>query len=541
MIARQRFALYVSLVLFATTVFQSSAAAQAQKETTKPEQTAAKVQGGFVGARTGARPGDPKAETEPADNAGRKAGSSAELDMLRVQVDRLKSLVEQQQRSLADMKKQLDELSSRSRGFTADFTSGPCDSIRAATVATPPSAEPTISGTSGPASTSRPTTQKEAPVAAGWDGNHAFLRSADGGFETYLTGYAQLDFRGYAAGVHPPDTFLVRRARLALEGKLFRYFEYKVEGDLADGTGTLLRDGWVRIHRIDEFQVTAGQFRVPFSQEEIRPDNVQDFVERSIVNSLAPSRSPGIMVSGAVAAGAFEYQLGAFNGKGLLANNNNGTPENALRLRVSPWKATDIFMLKGLAFGGAFTVGRNVNAQSLRGLTESRSFIYFAAEPVNGKLTRTNGELTWLLGPAAIRAEYDQVNQARDNLGAKGTNLPGVVAKGYTAQFTYLLTGENKLEAGSVEPRHNLFSNEGGKTGLGAWELKARYASLQFSDASAKSNRAQTIFFGANWYLNKFVRYVFDAGLERYTDPKRSPNPGDTNYFVVLSRIQVAF
>jgi phosphate-selective porin OprO/OprP len=460
-----------------------------------------------------------------------ESGDRDEIKQLKAELAQLRSLIEQQELKLGEMEKRLTAADPKSK----------IEELRPVAASAEQPKQPAASGAAPGASQTPSKAYDKAGLVAGWDGNHAFLRSADGSFETFLTGYGQLDFRGYAAGSHPPNTFLVRRARLSLEGKLFRYFDYKVEGDFADTTSTLLRDGWVRIHRIDEFQVTAGQFRVPFSQEEIRPDNVQDFVERSIVNSLAPSRSPGIMVSGAVAAGAFEYQLGAFNGKGLLANNNNGTPENALRLRVSPWKATDIFLLKGLAFGGAFTVGRNVNAQSLRGLTESRSFIYFAAEPVNGKLTRTNGELTWLLGPAAIRAEYDQVNQARDNLGSKGTNLPGVVAKGYTAQFTYLLTGENKLEAGSVEPRHNLFSNEGGKTGLGAWELKARYASLQFSDASAKSNRAQTIFFGANWYLNKFVRYVFDAGLERYTDPKRSPNPGDTNYFVVLSRIQFAF
>ena len=32
-----------------------------------------------------------------------------------------------------------------------------------------------------------------------------------------------------------------------------------------------------------------------------------------------------------------------------------------------------------------------------------------------------------------------------------------------------------------------------------------------------------------------------DVGFERYRDPLRSPNPGDKNYFVVLSRIQLAF
>jgi hypothetical protein len=34
---------------------------------------------------------------------------------------------------------------------------------------------------------------------------------------------------------------------------------------------------------------------------------------------------------------------------------------------------------------------------------------------------------------------------------------------------------------------------------------------------------------------------VLDLGFERFNDPARSPNPRDKNFFVVLSRIQVAF
>ncbi|HKP11211.1 MAG TPA: porin, partial [Blastocatellia bacterium] len=284
-----------------------------------------------------------------------------------------------------------------------------------------------------------------------------------------------------------------------------------------------------------------GQFKEPFSQEELRSDIYQDFVERSLVNNLAPSRSPGLMASGLINKGVFEYQVGTFNGKGLLALNNNNTPESVVRLRFAPWKNHDGFWDKGFAVGGAYAQGRGFGGTSVRGLTESRSFTYFTPDTVNGKVTRANGELTWTLGPATIRAEYDQTNQARDNLGALGANLPGVVAKGYMAQATYLLTGEPKPDAGPVVPKHNLFGDEASKTGWGAWELKFRFSDLQISDGTAKSNRAQTIYFGPNWYLNRYVKYLLDLGFERFNDPLRSPNPRDRNYFVVLSRVQIAF
>jgi phosphate-selective porin OprO/OprP len=458
------------------------------------------------------------------------------IEELKSKVEQLQSLVEQQQRVLEQLQKRLDENEGKARN-AALVTPKPDATVE------PRTAAPEVN--QAPKSGPPPGQDKKPVIQAGWNDRHAFLRSEDGSFDTVLTGYAQFDFRGYQSGNHPPNTFLARRARLSFEGKLARYYDFKVEGDFADTTSTLLRDFFINIHRVDEFQVRFGQFKEPFSQEELRSDANQDFVERSLVNNLAPSRSPGLMVSGSLNKGVFEYYVGAFNGKGLLAANNNGTPETAFRVRFAPGRNTKSYWGKGIAFGGAFAQGRTFGGTSVRGQTESRSFTFYAPDTVNGKIVRANGEVTWLIGPASIRAEYDQTNQDRDNLGPGGSNLPGVVAKGYVAQATYLLTRENKPDGNRADdpvvPRHSLFSNEGGSHGFGAWELKFRYANLQLSNGTAKANRAETFFFGPNWYLNRFVRYVLDLGVERYKDPLRSPNPADKNYFVVLSRIQVAF
>jgi phosphate-selective porin OprO and OprP len=488
----------------------------------------------------------PRQETQ--NSANHEGKPADETQQLHTKIDKLQALIEQQQRILFELQNRVIELEGKPRvAATAPAAIIP---IPAASGSVAKSESATL-----PSSNSREATGKElppvrqppakaqdkAPIVAGWDNNHAFIRSADGRFETNISGYAQLDFRGYQEGNHPPNTFLIRRARLGVEGKLDKYFDYRIEGDFADTSNTILRDFYGRIHRINELQFTFGQFRLPFSQEEMRSDNHQDFVERSLVNNLAPSRSPGLMISGILNNGAFEYQVGAFNGKGLLATNNNGTPDTALRLRFAPGKNGRAFLTKGLYFGGAYSQGRNFNGTSVRGQSESRSFTFFAPEPINGKHYRANGEITWLLGPATIRAEYDQTNQARANLGPGGTNLPGVVAKGYMAQFTYLLTGENKPEAAAVTPNHNLFDSENGKQGFGAWELKFRYANLQIADGTSRSNRADTFYFGPNWYMNRFLRYLLDFGFERYKDPLRLPKPGDRNFFVVLSRLQIAF
>jgi phosphate-selective porin OprO/OprP len=465
-------------------------------------------------------PGDKEQNTTEQQQAG------DDIKELKSKLEQLQAVIEQQQRMLTEMQKRIDEVQSRTL-VPASASSNGAVTTRASSVEIRPQSQ------------SRP---EEKPAGiAGWNGGHPFIRSADGNLEAEIAGYGQLDFRAYQSGDHPPNTLLVRRARLAVEGKLQRYYEFRVEGDFADTTSTLLRDFFVNIRRRDELQLRFGQFRVPMSQEEMRSDSVQDFVERSMANNLVPSRSPGFMVSGVIDKGVVEYQVGAFNGKGLLALNNNGTPEGALRLRFSPWKHSDSFWSKGLIFGGAFTAGRTQGGASVRGQTESRSFTFFTPDVINGKYIRANGEITWLLGPAAIRAEYDQTNQRRDNLGPAGGNLPGVVGKGYVAQFTYMLTGEEKPEADAVDPNRDLFSNEAGEFGFGAWELKFRYANLQISDATAKSNRAESFYFGPNWYLNRYVRYLLDVGVERFKDPTRTPTFGDRTFLVLLTRVQVAF
>jgi hypothetical protein len=211
---------------------------------------------------------------------------------------------------------------------------------------------------------------------------------------------------------------------------------------------------------------------------------------------------------------------------------------SALRVRLSPWKNRKSVWGDGFSFGGAFTTGRNVGGLSVRGQTEPQFHLLHAG---NGQWqTDSRQRRAYRMLPRQIRAEYDQTHQERRNLGAGEPDLPGVVAQGYMAQVTFLLTGETKPEAGAVAPRFQLFREGAGRAGLGAWELKLRYANLNIADGSPKSNRAETLFFGVNWYLNRFMTHMVDFGFERFrTD--FAPRPGDDNFFVVLSRLQVTF
>lgn len=367
-----------------------------------------------------------------------------------------------------------------------------------------------------------------ASLLAGWTGSHPYIRSKDGNLEVEFGGHLQLDWRSYTGIATPPSSFFIRRARLEAGGQLFKNYEYKVQADFADTGSTLLRDGFININYAKEAQFQFGQFKAPFSQEELQSSKYIDFVERSSVNNLAPGRTPGLMLHGQVLNGVLEYSAGAFNGRRELAANNSSTPEGYLRLRLTP--------IKGLSFGGVFSDGRHNNDNSFRGRTASQSVVFFRPVPVNGEIVRANGEFWWRYKGFSLRGEYDQTHQARQGLGPGGGNLPGVIGKGYVLQTTYLLTGESKGEGG-VTPKTTFLESPHGR---GAWELAFRYENLQMHD-SENPNRAEAFTLGVNWWLSRFVRYQSNFVLERFKDPQRAPTPGDSDHFGYLSRIQVIF
>ena len=170
-------------------------------------------------AQTDAQKAKAPGESKPEEKAGN------DLEQLKSKLEMLQSLVEQQQRAMTEMQKRIDELDDKARAAIVAPASMKVDT---ATGAQPEpetaSLEAAQTQKSDPPSSpvARDKDKDKPALLAGWDRNHAFLRSADGAFETQITGYGQLDFRGYQSGNHPPNTFLVRRARLALEGDRVR-------------------------------------------------------------------------------------------------------------------------------------------------------------------------------------------------------------------------------------------------------------------------------------------------------------------------------
>ncbi len=381
-------------------------------------------------------------------------------------------------------------------------------------------------------------------VLAGFDGVTPYIQSVDGQHRIELHGRVHFDLRGYEAGsrnlpvapavVGTDETtkFLVRRARIQMDATFYKHLNFKLEGDFGSGA-SVLTDGYVELRYWPELRVRGGQFKVPFSFEELTSSNFIDFVERSVVNNLVPARDVGGMVHGTLFGGLTEYAVGIFNGTGQNNTETNDSKDFAGRLLVRPFRLLNIPALEKFHLAGHVTHGKETidapaaNAQSLQGQTEGK-FVFFQRVPTRGDRLRVGGEAVYAYGPFGLYGEYVQTEEERKSLGPGGTNLDDVTGRGWYVAGTFLVTGEEKVhgKAPKVKPANP-------RTGdYGALEVVARYAHLDLSSDSPLTpnpggNRVNALTVGFNWYLSTNVRLMFNYVQNWFEN--RSPFTGSSD------------
>jgi phosphate-selective porin OprO/OprP len=169
--------------------------------------------------------------------------------------------------------------------------------------------------------------------------------------------YQQLQESGKNSG------FDIRRARLDLKGSVTPVFGYRLLADFA-GSPKLI-DAYTEIKLADYFTITAGQFKIPFSYENIVPDRELEVIDRSQVVEALVARSKDILGNtngrdiGIQAGGKFlkinglplvEYYLAVLNGSGVnVGDTANSNKDLSARLVFTP--------LKGLYIGSSYYNG----------------------------------------------------------------------------------------------------------------------------------------------------------------------------------------
>jgi len=316
-----------------------------------------------------------------------------------------------------------------------------------------------------------------------------------------------------------------RAARLAIEGTIYDRTEIKAEYDFAGGS-TAVKDVYMGVVRLPVVgNVRVGHFKEPFSIEELTSSRFITFMERSLVNTFAPSRNMGLMLYNPVLNDRMTWAAGVFRevdnfGKGI----GDGKYAYTGRITGLPWCEEEGRKLLHLGIAYSHRVPNDETVQFKRkpdadlapSLVDTGKF---AAE----QMDLVGAEAALVYGPASLQAEF--VDAMVDG---PGGNNPDFSA--YYVMGSHFITGENRpyktatAAFDRVRPKKNFLSKGGG---AGAWEVAARYAHIDLTDEAVKGGELDTITAGLNWYLNPNMRVMWNY---TFADADKKYN-GNANIF----------
>ena len=323
-----------------------------------------------------------------------------------------------------------------------------------------------------------------------------------------------------------------RRARVYIAGTIYDNIDFKAQYDFAGGDADF-KDVYLGMSKLPYVgHVRVGQFKEPFSIEELTSSNYTTFMERSLVNTFAPGRQVGMMVYDTLLDKRMTWAAGFFRQTDDYGDGTGGRDYDVTaRLTGLP-----IYEGKGerLLHLGASYSHRNYEGDTIR--FRARPEAHLSPRLVDtGVFSAEYGdfigsEVAYVDGPFSIQGEYvHSFIESRD----PWVGNPAFCA--FSVQASYFLTGEHrpyKTSSGTFD-RVRPLANYGKDGGKGAWELAARYSQLDLNGDRIDGGRLRDLTLGLNWYLNPSVRTMWNYVL---ADPSKG---GDVSIF--MWRFQVAF
>lgn len=330
------------------------------------------------------------------------------------------------------------------------------------------------------------------------------LKTRDGQFSTKVGGRLQVDAATYGGSPDMGDGTDIRRARLYLSGTLFRDWGYKLEYEFDNSSIT---DAFITYDGFENYQITVGNFKDPFSLDFMIGANSTMFMERALPTAFNAGRHIGVM-------GARNSQYWTL-AAGVFGESVSDTRTQAQRARDEGWGWSTRGTLSPINEPGKLLhIGLGLNYRDLQPNNEVQ-FSQAAESNVSGvrivdtsaidnadSMLKTGLELATVIGPFTAQAEYIRTSVDRDNI--RNADFDG-----WYVQSSYLLTGESRPYKngvfGGIKPNHRV-----GDGGIGAWEVALRYSSLDLNDGAINGGEADSMTLGLNWYPVPMLRFSAD-------------------------------
>lgn len=383
-----------------------------------------------------------------------------------------------------------------------------------------------------------------SPVVAGWQDGF-FIQSANGDNRLQLGVVVQGDGRFTTDDPSAfTDTFTIRKARPGLQGRVAKYFDFRLTPEFGNGAATVV-DAYIDTRFSNAFRVRVGKDKTPVGLELLYGDAGLLFPERSLASSLVPNRDVGVQVLGDLAGAKVTYSLGVFNGipdgssSTTDVDTNNGK-DVAGRILFQPFRSakTPTSALNNLAFH----LGASTGSQSGSGLpsfktSAGQTYFSYAGASAAGDRVRVSPGVAYYYKGLGTFAEYARTTQDISKAGV--TNE--ITNDGWDISGTWILTGE-AASSGVIRPKRPFDPSAGH---WGALQVVARYSQLQVDQAAfdeglataGTSRKAQQVTVGVNWYPVSYIKYYLN--YERTSFDGGAASRRDEN--TIIFRTQLAF
>ncbi len=393
------------------------------------------------------------------------------------------------------------------------------------------------------------------------------IKSNDGDFALRIGGILQGDYRDYLGDHNTApqitDTFLLRRIRLNLAGTLYKFLDFRLVSDFANGGGTtagptssLLPDAYIEYRARPWAKIRFGKSKSPVGLEVLQSDPATLFVERGLPANLVPNRDTGVQLSGDVASGAISYQAAILNGVADGASGETDTSDDKEyigRLWLTPFKALSSDWINGLSAGVAGSIGNQFGSAATSNLTggyrtdgQQTFFTYQSGTFSNGQRKRIAPQAAWYNGSLGVFWEYVASSQELRRVNVS-TRTATITNRSWQIAGSYVLTGERASYNG-VKPR-KVFDPKNG--GWGALEVAGRYGIFRaddqafanagfFSSTTSSARKARSWTAGLNWYFNNALRLTSDYDVTSFAGGAAGGKNRPTEK-LVISRLQLQF
>jgi phosphate-selective porin OprO/OprP len=412
------------------------------------------------------------------------------------------------------------------------------------------------------------------------------LTSANGDHTVNLTGRVHFDSRFISsdlASIPDRDTasvgdnFELRRARIGLNGKIFKDINYEIVANAVGSTTNIVDTAWMNYGFNKNAQVRVGRFKQPFSLEELTSSNNMDFMERSYINQLIPGKQLGAMMHGEPQKG-FTYAASLYqNGFNPVSGESQAGGMAAARLTANLAELNNMADMV-VHFGFAATGGKYQTMPTTSGNTQKigdnytrATIMAFRSEnrglqnvyrsqiggdrignaggvggdynasannAANVRQMMSGLEVALASGSIKFQSEYARTNRDATHANVDYSSEAGVAstsasvdAKANTlyTEVMYNVTGESWADAykggafSGIKPKSNFVYGTGG----GAWQVGLRYSSYDASNTvigtggfaksrSQNSSKANTVTLAANWILNPNARVMFNVSQTKF-------------------------